>query len=113
MRSLVLLFALLALASADSSPRPALQKLRPTTPSTQLYAKKAPSTGAGMVSTSFNIINNVAGAGILTLSAGMAAGVGWVPAALICIVLGAISGYSFFIIGDACERTGEASFKGL
>ena len=43
----------------------------------------------------------------------MAAGVGWVPAALICTVLGAISGYSFFIIGDACERTGEASFKGL
>ena len=113
MRSLVLLFALLALASADTSSRPALQKLRPTTPSTQLYAKKAPSTGAGMVSTSFNIINNVAGAGILTLSAGMAAGVGWVPAALICVVLGAISGYSFFIIGDACERTGEASFKGL
>ena len=38
---------------------------------------KAPSTGAGMVSTPFNIINNAAGAGILTLSAGMAAGVGW------------------------------------
>ena len=70
----VLLLAVLVLAHADTSSRPALQKLRPTTPSTQLYAKKAPSTGAGMVSTSFNIINNVAGAGILTLSAGMAAG---------------------------------------
>lgn len=59
----------------------------------------------------FNLVNNVAGAGILTLAAGMASGSGWIPAILICAVLGALSGHSFAIIGDACELTGEADFK--
>ncbi len=59
------------------------------------------------------IVNNVAGAGILTLSAGMAAGVGWVPASCLCITLGAISGITFHLIGAACEMTGETTFKGL
>ena len=61
----------------------------------------------------FNLVNNVAGAGILTLSAGMASGSGWIPAILICVSLGALSAHSFSIIGDACEMTGEADFKGL
>ena len=59
------------------------------------------------------IVNNVAGAGILTLSAGMAAGVGWVPASLLCVGLGALSGVTFYLIGAACELTGETTFKGL
>ena len=59
------------------------------------------------------IVNNVAGAGILTLSAGMAAGVGSVPASILCLVLGALSGVTFYLIGSACELTGEKSFKGL
>ena len=61
----------------------------------------------------FNLINNVAGAGILTLSAGMAGGTGWVPAIAICALLGAISAHTFNTIGAACELTGEADFKGL
>lgn len=60
-----------------------------------------------------SIVNNVAGAGILTLSAGMAPGTGWIPAIAICAALGAASGHCFAIIGEACELTGEADFKGL
>lgn len=59
----------------------------------------------------FNLVNNVAGAGILTLSAAMASGSGWIPAMLICAVLGALSGHAFAIIGEACELTGEEDFK--
>lgn len=59
------------------------------------------------------IVNNVAGAGILTLSAGMAAGVGWIPASLLCVGLGLLSGLTFYLIGAACEATGETNFKGL
>jgi amino acid permease len=60
----------------------------------------------------FQSVNNVAGAGILTLPSGMS-GTGWVPAMIICAVLGALSGHCFSIIGEACELTGEADFKGL
>jgi hypothetical protein len=66
---------------------------------------------ASTLSSVFNLVNNVAGAGILTLSAGMAPGTGWIPAILICAVLGAISGHTFSIIGEACELTGERDFK--
>ena len=59
----------------------------------------------------FNLVNNVAGAGILTLSAGMAAGTGWIPAMIICAILGAIGSHTFCIIGDACELTGQTDFK--
>lgn len=66
---------------------------------------------ATMAASVFNLINNVAGAGILTLSAAMASGSGLIPAMLICAGLGLLSGHSFSIIGDACELTGEADFK--
>ena len=59
----------------------------------------------------FNLVNNIAGAGILTLSAGMAAGTGWIPAIIICAFLGTISSHCFAIIGEACELTGEKDFK--
>ena len=61
----------------------------------------------------FNLVNNVAGAGILTLSSGVAAGTGWIPAIIVCTILAALSGHCFSIIGEACELTGEATFKGL
>lgn len=66
-----------------------------------------------MASSIFNLVNNVAGAGILTLAAGKAKGTGWIPAILICAVLGAISTHTFCIIGESCEITGEQDFKGL
>jgi hypothetical protein len=66
---------------------------------------------ASTLSSVFNLVNNVAGAGILTLSAGMAPGTGWIPAILICAILGVLSCHTFSIIGEACELTGEADFK--
>eukprot|EP00536_Pseudo-nitzschia_multiseries_P001702 jgi/Psemu1/317678/estExt_fgenesh1_pm.C_220008 len=74
------------------------------------------SNNKGTASTSssvFNLVNNVAGAGILTLSSGVAVGIGWIPAILICATLGALSAHCFSIIGEACELTGESNFKGL
>ena len=47
-----------------------------------LAAAGAP--GCSVTTTVVQIVNNVAGAGILTLAAGMAAGVGWGPAILMC-----------------------------
>jgi hypothetical protein len=66
---------------------------------------------ATILSSVFNLVNNVAGAGILTLAAGMASGTGLIPAMLVCAVLGLLSGHCFSIIGEACELTGEADFK--
>ena len=40
--------------------------------------------GSSVTMTVVQIVNNVAGAGILTLSAGMSRGVGSVPASLLC-----------------------------
>lgn len=65
------------------------------------------------MTTAFQIINNVAGAGILTLSAGMAAGIGWVPAIAVCIALGCVSGFTFYLLGEACALTGTTTFKEL
>lgn len=66
---------------------------------------------ASMLASVFNLVNNVAGAGILTLSAAMASGTGWIPAILISAVLGLLSAHCFAIIGSACELTGESDFK--
>eukprot|EP00539_Tryblionella_compressa_P013802 CAMPEP_0178817138 /NCGR_PEP_ID=MMETSP0746-20121128/1727_1 /TAXON_ID=913974 /ORGANISM="Nitzschia punctata, Strain CCMP561" /LENGTH=489 /DNA_ID=CAMNT_0020478213 /DNA_START=71 /DNA_END=1540 /DNA_ORIENTATION=- len=68
---------------------------------------------ASILSSVFNLVNNVAGAGILTLASGMSPGTGWVPAMMICAILGALSGHCFAIVGEACELTGEEDFKGL
>ena len=61
----------------------------------------------------FNLVNNVAGAGLLTLAAGMAKGTGWTPALLTCAVLGIASAHTFNLIGESCRLTGEMDFKGL
>jgi len=68
---------------------------------------------SSMVASIFNLVNNVAGAGILTLSSGVAKGTGWVPALLICAGLGALSSHTFTLIGEACSLTDEVNFKGL
>jgi len=62
----------------------------------------------------FNLSNNVAGVGLLTLAAGKAAGgTGWVPSIAICCSLAYASSHTFILIGKACEITGEKTFKGL
>jgi sodium-coupled neutral amino acid transporter 11 len=116
-RSLLLLLALLVAAVASA-------KRGVPKPTAVLPPKKKVVVQHGITSTEsdnkasipasvFNLINNVAGAGILTLSAGMAGGTGWIPAISICAILGAISAHTFYIIGAACELTGEENFKGL
>ena len=116
-RSSVAFVALqLALITPGSavSPRPALRRPSIERSPSLLAASgdQADSSQAtsGIVPTAFQIINNVAGAGILTLSAGMAAGIGWVPAIAICIVLGIISGYTFYLLGEACALTGTVRY---
>jgi Transmembrane amino acid transporter protein len=68
---------------------------------------------SSMMASIFNLVNNVAGAGILTLPAGQAAGdgTGWIPAVLIATGLGLISAQTFIMIGKACELTQESDFK--
>lgn len=69
---------------------------------------------ASFAASVFNLANNVAGSGILTLSAGKAAGAsGWIPSIAICCSLAYASASTFIMIGKACELTGERSFKGL
>lgn len=73
----------------------------------------APAGGgnASMAASVFNLVNNVAGAGILALSAGMASGTGWVPAVLVCVLLGVISTHTFAIVGEACDLASCSDFK--
>eukprot|EP00816_Leptocylindrus_hargravesii_P007447 CAMPEP_0196808268 /NCGR_PEP_ID=MMETSP1362-20130617/8269_1 /TAXON_ID=163516 /ORGANISM="Leptocylindrus danicus, Strain CCMP1856" /LENGTH=450 /DNA_ID=CAMNT_0042182549 /DNA_START=384 /DNA_END=1736 /DNA_ORIENTATION=+ len=71
------------------------------------------SSSSSMTASISNLVNNVAGAGILTLSAGVAKGTGWMQALLICGILGAMSSHTFALIGEACHLTGETDFKGL
>jgi sodium-coupled neutral amino acid transporter 11 len=74
----------------------------------------AQSGGKASITTSvFNLANNVAGAGILTLPAGKASGTGWIPSIIICLTMASCSAHTFILIGKACEMTGEKTFKGL
>lgn len=66
---------------------------------------------ASMAASVFNLVNNVAGAGILALSAGQAAGTGWIPSILICIALGVVSTHTFTIVGEACDLASCSDFK--
>ena len=71
------------------------------------------SNKVGILTSVFNLSNNVAGAGILTLAAGKATGTGWIPSILISISLAFCSAHTFTLIGKACEMTGHDTFKGL
>ena len=99
---------------APARPRFSESQLRSSRAS-QLVAKSSEPVpqSSDVGETIIQIVNNVAGAGILTLSAGMSGGVGSVPATLLCLTMGLISGYTFYILGEACELTGETTFKGL
>eukprot|EP00854_Cymbomonas_tetramitiformis_P007252 gene7252-8639_t len=69
--------------------------------------------GCSLNASVFNLVNNVAGAGILTLSAGMGAGVGWVPAIVICVAMAGVSAYTFSIAGVSCHLAGKSTFTGV
>ncbi len=100
-----------AAASRSSSSRNMKTRITVTSTTKNFKAAVEESTKASIPSSVFNLVNNVAGAGILTLSAGMATGTGLIPSCLICILLGWMSGHTFTLIGDACELTGERDFK--
>jgi hypothetical protein len=79
---------------------------------TQRGGKKELVSGTSSFGASiFNLVNNVAGAGILALAAGQAKGTGWIPSIALCAVLGMISARTFTMIGEACELTGQQDFK--
>ena len=69
--------------------------------------------GASIRTSVFNLANNVAGAGILTLAAGKASGTGWIPSILICLAIATVSSHTFSLVGKSCELTGLDSFKDL
>jgi len=69
--------------------------------------------GASIATSVFNLANNVAGAGILTLAAGKASGTGWIPSIAICLTLAAVSSHTFSLVGKSCDLTGLNSFKDL
>jgi len=69
--------------------------------------------GASIATSVFNLANNVAGAGILTLAAGKASGTGWIPSIAICLLLAAVSSHTFSLVGKSCALTGLNSFKDL
>jgi hypothetical protein len=98
-------------SSCDSGSDNSLQETKPFLNNVRGGGKSEEDSKATIAASVFNLVNNVAGAGILTLSAGMASGTGWIPAILICAVLGSLSAHCFSLIGNACELTGEHNFK--
>lgn len=69
---------------------------------------------ASFATSVFNLLNNLAGAGLLTLPSGKAgSGTGWIPSILICASMALASATTFILIGRACDMTGEKTFKGL
>ena len=83
-----------------------------TTPSSATNDKDK-DNGASIATSVFNLANNVAGAGILTLAAGKATGTGWIPSIAICLTLAAVSSHTFSLVGKSCDLTGLNSFKDL
>mmetsp|Transcript_6173 Transcript_6173/g.17582 ORF Transcript_6173/g.17582 Transcript_6173/m.17582 type:complete len:543 (+) Transcript_6173:126-1754(+) len=68
--------------------------------------------GASITNSIFNLANNVAGAGLLTLPAGVV-GTGWIPSIGLCLVVAAVSSHTFTLVGKSCALTGKNSFKDL
>lgn len=94
--------------------RTATKQPQKTSPSSPSKKTADASSGATILTSIFNLSNNVAGAGILTLAAGKASGnTGWIPSIMICTILAFVSAHTFGLIGRSCELTGEETFKGL
>ena len=75
-------------------------------------------TGTGTASQSsevFNLVKNIVGAGVLALPAGIAAfgdhPSAILPATILTVFIGLLSGYSFSMIGRVCALTGARTFR--
>lgn len=99
--------ALLSVRGGARGPSPSGNKKK------VVVADTAADDGASIATSVFNLANNVAGAGILTLAAGKASGTGWIPSVAICLMLAAVSSHTFGLVGKSCELTGLDSFKDL
>lgn len=74
-----------------------------------------PPQGASIASEIFNLVKAIVGVGVLSLPAGVAAygsaPSAFVPAALLIVVIGVMSGYGFSLIGKVCSYTGARSYR--
>jgi amino acid permease len=68
--------------------------------------------GSSVLVSAVGLSKNILGAGLLSLPYAAAQGTGLLPALLMCSALGALSGYSFWLIGFVCEMTKENTFQG-
>jgi len=67
--------------------------------------------GSSVVQTSFNIVKNIVGEGMLSLPAALSAGTGLLPGIGVALCLGAVSGYTFSVLGRVCHATGGNTHK--
>ena len=97
-----------------ASPKQKITKSTPTSAPTSTSDSNSNSNDGASIATSvFNLANNVAGAGILTLAGAKASGTGWIPSIVLCLALATVSSHTFSLIGKSCEMTGLDSFKDL
>ena len=61
----------------------------------------------------YSLVKNVVGAGIFALPAGAASGAGLVPSMALTIIMGLISGWTFFVLGRASAETGSNTYPQL
>jgi amino acid permease len=70
---------------------------------------------ATIATSTFNLAKSIIGAGVLSLPSGVAffsdAPMALLPAIAICSVMGLVAGYTFSLIGKACEQHNATSFQ--
>jgi hypothetical protein len=110
-------------SSSTLSPRRAtspVSKRTTITPLQQTTATSATTTepnddGASIPTEVFNLVKSIVGAGVLSLPYGVAAfgnaPSALVPAIALIAVMGALSGYTFGLIGRLCQKTNTSSYS--
>jgi amino acid permease len=76
---------------------------------------KAKGGEATIATSTFNLAKSIIGAGVLSLPSGVAffsdAPMALLPAIAICSIMGLVAGYTFSLIGKACEQHNATSFQ--
>jgi len=102
-----------SLSSPISTYQP-LFSAEPSAPDTSTGAPDA-STGTSMTASTFNVIKACVGSGVLSLPSAIAAvtsnKLAVIPATAAFATLGALSAYSFYLIGKLCEMTKATSLE--
>lgn len=72
---------------------------------------------SSMTQSTINLVKNIAGAGMLSLPAGIAAfsasPKAAIPSMAFVLIAGLLSAYGFVLIADACNATGELTYKNV